>query len=82
MSYSIDAVEGGILEVIEKTKECEIETMLRALLWIIAYKTDDSTENKEWAETRLLQQCLDAATSFVNDRNNTYTEELRSGLKA
>ncbi|GJJ09937.1 hypothetical protein Clacol_004161 [Clathrus columnatus] len=78
---SIDDIKENATENLRNTEECEIETMLQAMLRIIAQKTHDSVENQKWAEVAL-KQCLEAARIFLNESNNRYTIQLRSAIKA
>ncbi|GJJ09927.1 hypothetical protein Clacol_004151 [Clathrus columnatus] len=78
---SIDDIKEDATENLRNTEECEIETMLQAMLRIIAQKTHDSVENQKWAEVAL-EHCLEAARIFLNESNNRYTIQLRSAIKA
>ncbi|GJJ09879.1 hypothetical protein Clacol_004103 [Clathrus columnatus] len=77
---SIDDIKENVTENLRNIEECEIETMLQAMLRIIARNTDDSVENQKWAEVAL-EHCLETARMFLNQSNNRYTIQLRSAIK-
>ncbi|GJJ09881.1 hypothetical protein Clacol_004105 [Clathrus columnatus] len=80
ITTAVDDIKENVKEDVLNTVECETETMLQAMLRIIAKKTDDSVENQKWAEAAL-EQCLEAARMFLN-QSNPYTIQLRSAIKA
>ncbi|GJJ09875.1 hypothetical protein Clacol_004099 [Clathrus columnatus] len=80
INTAIDDIKENVTENLRNIEECEIETMLQAMLRIIARKTDDSVENQKWAEVAL-EHCLETARMFLNQSNNRYTIQLRSAIK-